>query len=47
MNNHNAFENSIFEHYRQNQKRVKNAIKFLNEQGYEVRESKVVKADQL
>jgi len=44
---HNAFENVIFDHYRRNQKKIKTAITFLNDMGYEVRESKVVKVDKL
>lgn len=35
---HNAFENQIFNHYRNNKKKIEEAIKFLQEQGYTIYE---------
>lgn len=35
---HNAFENQIFHHYRINQKKIEQAIKLLQEQGYTIYE---------
>jgi hypothetical protein len=39
---HNAFENQIFNHYRNNKKKIEEAIKFLQEQGYTIYEEKQV-----
>lgn len=35
---HNAFENQIFNHYRINKKKIEQAIKLLQEQGYTIYE---------
>ena len=36
--NHNAFENQIFNHFREKEKKIKEAIKFLQQNGYAVYE---------
>lgn len=40
---HHAFESPIFSAYRQKDRKIKNAIKFLNAEGYDVYEKKIVK----
>jgi hypothetical protein len=43
MKKHNAFENEIFEHYRQQQKKILKAIALLKSNDYNVYEKKDAK----